>query len=58
MRPAKGSRQHQHADTLKNILRSGDRLSVPTLRNKNKIKNAKNNKKHKNNNNKRKKNGK
>jgi len=38
MRPAKGLRQHQHTDTLKNILRRGDRLSAPTLRNKNNIK--------------------
>ena len=38
MRPARESRQHQHTDTLKNILSSGNRLSVNTLRNKNKIK--------------------
>ena len=57
MRPARESRQHQHTDTLKNILSNGNRRLATTLRNKNNIKNAKNKKKHKKNNNKRKQTG-
>jgi len=44
MRPARESRQHQHTDTLKNILSNGNRRLATTLRNKNNIKNAKNTK--------------